>query len=170
MPRMRLLEFCGAAVLGFTFGISAAPAQEATNDKKFELKLSHWVPPTHPLQKAIEEWGADVEKASGGTITSTVFPSQQSARRSTITTWRATALPISLMSILAISRAGSRSSLRANCLFWSETPRAASARSTVVPQVRSGRDERREILLRFSWIPDVPFKTKKIVVRRTSGA
>ena len=77
MPRMRLLELCGAAVLGFTFGIGAAPAQEATNDKKFELKLSHWVPPTHPLQKAIEEWGADVEKASGGTITYKVFPSQQ---------------------------------------------------------------------------------------------
>ena len=22
-------------------------------DKTFELKLSHWVPPTHPLQKAM---------------------------------------------------------------------------------------------------------------------
>ena len=31
----------------------------------------------HPLQKAIEEWGADVEKASGGTIKYKVFPSQQ---------------------------------------------------------------------------------------------
>ena len=54
-------------------GASAAPAQ----DKTFELKLSHWVPPTHPLQKAMEEWGASVEKASNGTIKSKVFPSQQ---------------------------------------------------------------------------------------------
>src|SRR5262249_32932391 len=46
-------------------------------DKTFELKLSHWVPPTHPLQKAMEEWGASVEKASNGTIKSKVFPSQQ---------------------------------------------------------------------------------------------
>jgi hypothetical protein len=42
-----------------------------------QLKLSHWVPATHPLQKAMEEWGASVEKASGGTIKSTVYPAQQ---------------------------------------------------------------------------------------------
>jgi TRAP-type C4-dicarboxylate transport system substrate-binding protein len=35
------------------------------------------VPPTHPLQKQIEEWGADIEKASGGTIKYKVFPAQQ---------------------------------------------------------------------------------------------
>jgi TRAP-type C4-dicarboxylate transport system substrate-binding protein len=46
-------------------------------DKTIELKLSHWVPPTHPLQKAMEEWGASVEKASNGTIKSKIFPSQQ---------------------------------------------------------------------------------------------
>jgi hypothetical protein len=55
----------------------AAALPAAAQDKTFELKLSHWVPPTHPLQKAIEEWGADVEKASGGTIKYKVFPSQQ---------------------------------------------------------------------------------------------
>ena len=54
-------------------GTSVALAQ----DKTFDLKLSHWVPPTHPLQKAMEEWGASVEKASNGTIKSKVFPSQQ---------------------------------------------------------------------------------------------
>jgi TRAP-type C4-dicarboxylate transport system substrate-binding protein len=46
-------------------------------DKTFELKLSHWVPPSHPLQKALEEWGASVEKDSGGTIKYKVYPSQQ---------------------------------------------------------------------------------------------
>ena len=48
----------------------AASAQ----DKTFELRLSHWVPPSHPLQKALEDWGASVEKASNGTIKSKVYP------------------------------------------------------------------------------------------------
>ena len=46
-------------------------------DKTIELKLSHWVPPTHPLQKAMEHWGASVEKASNGTIKFRIFPAQQ---------------------------------------------------------------------------------------------
>ncbi|HEY7843935.1 MAG TPA: TRAP transporter substrate-binding protein [Bradyrhizobium sp.] len=54
-------------------GVSPALAQE----KNFELKISHWVPASHPLQKSLEDWGAAVEKASGGTITYKVFPAQQ---------------------------------------------------------------------------------------------
>jgi TRAP-type C4-dicarboxylate transport system substrate-binding protein len=57
--------------------LSVATSAALAQDKTFELKLSHWVPPTHPLQKAMEEWGASVEKASNGTIKSKVFPSQQ---------------------------------------------------------------------------------------------
>ena len=53
----------------------ALPA--AAQDKTFDLKLSHWVPPSHPLQKALEEWGASVEKASGGTLKYKVYPAQQ---------------------------------------------------------------------------------------------
>src|SRR3977135_1130533 len=60
----------GAALAALTVPASA-------QDKTFTLKLSHWVPARHPLQKAMEEWGASVEKASGGTIKSTVFPAQQ---------------------------------------------------------------------------------------------
>ena len=55
--------------------VSSAAAQG--RDKIFELKLSHWVPPNHPLQKALEDWGAAVEKASGGTLKYKVFPAQQ---------------------------------------------------------------------------------------------
>src|SRR5437660_10404451 len=51
---------------------SAAFAQ----DKTFELRLSHWVPPSHPLQKAMEDWGSSIEKASNGTIRFKVFPAQ----------------------------------------------------------------------------------------------
>src|SRR6201990_148076 len=46
-------------------------------DKMFNLKISHWVPASHPLQKALEDWGKSVEQASGGTIKSQVFPAQQ---------------------------------------------------------------------------------------------
>ena len=35
------------------------------------------MPASHPLQKSLEEWGAAVEKASGGTIKSRVYPAQQ---------------------------------------------------------------------------------------------
>src|ERR1051325_4838616 len=57
----------------FFFAAGAAAAQEKT----FELRMAHWVPPSHPLQKALEDWGASVEKASGGTIKYKVYPSQQ---------------------------------------------------------------------------------------------
>src|SRR5262245_39111171 len=61
-----------------TGAASIAIASSAlAQDKTFELKLSHWVPPTHPLQKAMEDWGASVEKASNGTIKYKIFPSQQ---------------------------------------------------------------------------------------------
>ena len=59
-----------ALLCGATTG---AIAQEKT----FDLKISHWVPPSHPLQKALEEWGASVEKDSGGTLHYKVYPSQQ---------------------------------------------------------------------------------------------
>src|ERR1700704_2894720 len=63
--------FYAAAML--ISGATGALAQEKT----FELKLSHWVPASHPLQKALEDWGAAVEKASGGTLHYKVYPAQQ---------------------------------------------------------------------------------------------
>src|SRR5664279_3439994 len=60
-----------AAALGGSAGIASA------QEKTFELKLSHWVPASHPLQKALEDWGAAVEKDSGGTLHYKVFPAQQ---------------------------------------------------------------------------------------------
>jgi TRAP-type C4-dicarboxylate transport system substrate-binding protein len=67
----------------FAAGLAAAaalllalPGAQAA-EKTFNLKISHWVPPSHPLQKALEGWGASVEKESGGTIHYKVYPSQQ---------------------------------------------------------------------------------------------
>jgi TRAP-type C4-dicarboxylate transport system substrate-binding protein len=62
--------YAAALLLG---GATGALAQEKT----IELKLSHWVPASHPLQKALEEWGAAVEKDSGGTLHYKVYPAQQ---------------------------------------------------------------------------------------------
>src|SRR4051812_16499008 len=69
----------GVGIRALTLGaILAAGATAAfAQDKTFELRLSHWVPPSHPLQKALEDWGASIEKASNGTIKYKVYPSQQ---------------------------------------------------------------------------------------------
>ena len=64
-----------SAVLALLVAAFVSPA--IAQEKTFELKLSHWVPASHPLQKALEDWGAAVEKASGGTIKYKVFPAQQ---------------------------------------------------------------------------------------------
>src|SRR6266496_2895759 len=61
--------------LALLLAASVTPA--VAQEKTFELKLSHWVPASHPLQKALEDWGAAVEKASDGTIKSRVYPAQQ---------------------------------------------------------------------------------------------
>src|SRR6516165_14291 len=63
------------ALLAVLLTALASPAM--AQEKTFELKLSHWVPASHPLQKALEDWGAAIEKASGGTIKYKVFPAQQ---------------------------------------------------------------------------------------------
>jgi TRAP-type C4-dicarboxylate transport system substrate-binding protein len=51
----------------------AAQAQ----DKPVMLKLSSWVPMQHPLNPSLQAWAEDIKKASGGTITATLFPSEQ---------------------------------------------------------------------------------------------
>jgi len=66
-----------APVCAAVFAAVMCGAPAHAQEKTFDLKISHWVPPSHPLQKALEEWGASVEKDSGGTIHYKVYPSQQ---------------------------------------------------------------------------------------------
>jgi TRAP-type C4-dicarboxylate transport system substrate-binding protein len=61
--------------LALLLAASVTPA--VAQEKTFDLKISTWVPASHPLQKAFEDWSAAVEKDSGGTIKSKVFPAQQ---------------------------------------------------------------------------------------------
>jgi TRAP-type C4-dicarboxylate transport system substrate-binding protein len=65
-----------ATALGAVLALGIAGSAVA-QDKPVHLKMGHWVPPAHPLQKAMEEWGKSVEKASNGTITFQVYPAQQ---------------------------------------------------------------------------------------------
>ena len=44
-----------AVLVASAAGLMIAPSATLAQDKTFDLKLSHWVPPTHPLQKAMEE-------------------------------------------------------------------------------------------------------------------
>jgi TRAP-type C4-dicarboxylate transport system substrate-binding protein len=77
MYQLRQAKVCGFAVLGLLLGFTLGLTTAAAQDKTFELKLSHWVPPTHPLQAAIQNWADDIQKESNGTITYKIYPSQQ---------------------------------------------------------------------------------------------
>jgi TRAP-type C4-dicarboxylate transport system substrate-binding protein len=61
--------------LGLIFALPLSPA--GAQDKEFHLKFSSWVPPAHPLNPALIAWGQDIEKETGGTVKSTMFPSEQ---------------------------------------------------------------------------------------------
>jgi TRAP-type C4-dicarboxylate transport system substrate-binding protein len=64
-----------AAVIACASVAAISPA--LAQDKTINLKISLWVPPAHPLVPATQAWAADIERASGGTIKATVFPSEQ---------------------------------------------------------------------------------------------
>src|SRR5438270_9741140 len=57
--------------------VAASVTPALAQDKTVNMKVSLWVPPAHPLVSATKAWAEDIEKASGGTIKSTVFPSEQ---------------------------------------------------------------------------------------------
>ena len=52
-------------------------ASALAQDKPVTLKMSSWVPPQHPLNPALQAWAEDVKKASNGTISATLFTSEQ---------------------------------------------------------------------------------------------
>ena len=62
-----------AVLLSTTLLATATVAQ----DKPVMLKMSSWVPAQHPLNPALQAWADDIKKASNGTITATLFPSEQ---------------------------------------------------------------------------------------------
>lgn len=70
---MSLRTILRAAALGALAWGGAARAADAP----VNLRLSFWVPPAHPLAVASKAWADDIAKESGGSLTVTVFPSEQ---------------------------------------------------------------------------------------------
>jgi TRAP-type C4-dicarboxylate transport system substrate-binding protein len=66
-------RWLGLCALALVCGAGSAFSQ----DKPVELKLSHWVPPQHPLHPALQAWADDIKKESNGTITAVIFPTEQ---------------------------------------------------------------------------------------------
>ena len=67
-------------VLALAFGLlgtSAMATSAMAQDKTVDLKISIWLPPAHPLVPATKAWADDIAKASGGTIKTAIFPSEQ---------------------------------------------------------------------------------------------
>jgi TRAP-type C4-dicarboxylate transport system substrate-binding protein len=64
-----------AVVGALAAGLLALPA--SAQDKTVDLKISIWLPPAHSLVPATKEWAQSIEKASGGTIKTAIFPSEQ---------------------------------------------------------------------------------------------
>ncbi len=65
-----------AALLALAAALTTAlPAQ--AQDKPVNLKMSSWVPAQHPLNPSLQAWADDIKKASNGSITATLFPSEQ---------------------------------------------------------------------------------------------
>jgi TRAP-type transport system periplasmic protein len=62
-----------AVAAALVLAVGAAQAQ----DKPVMLKLSSWVPAQHPLNPSLQAWADDTKKASNGSITATLFPSEQ---------------------------------------------------------------------------------------------
>ncbi len=70
---MRTIGIAAGVAALTLVSLSRAPAQDAP----VQLRLAHFVPPAHALHGSFEAWGAALKAASGGTITLTVFPSEQ---------------------------------------------------------------------------------------------
>ena len=71
MKHTRTRLFVAAALAALSFGTAQA------QDKPVMLKLASWVPAQHALNPALQAWADSLKAASGGTITSTLFPSEQ---------------------------------------------------------------------------------------------
>ncbi len=74
MNRVRYLSVVvvAAAAAGTLGGVSAQ-----AQDKPVNLRLSTWVPAQHPLNASLQAWADDLKRATGGSVSTTLFPSEQ---------------------------------------------------------------------------------------------
>jgi TRAP-type C4-dicarboxylate transport system substrate-binding protein len=78
MPSSRpITSHAARAALAFSAALALAAMPALAQDKPVNLKMSSWVPAQHPLNPSLQAWADDIKKASNGTITATLFPSEQ---------------------------------------------------------------------------------------------
>ena len=71
-PKLKTLAMAAAC----SVALVAPPAAQA-QDKPVILKLSSWVPAQHALNPALAAWAESLKKASGGSISATLFSGEQ---------------------------------------------------------------------------------------------
>lgn len=74
---IRFRSAAPALALAVASFCAALGAPALAQDKPVQLKLSSWVPAQHPLNPALQAWADDIKKASNGTLTAILFPSEQ---------------------------------------------------------------------------------------------
>ena len=72
--RCNIVDGCSPRPL---LALATGAANAQTAEKKINLKLSYWVPPSHLLTPGYKDWADEVTKLSNGSITVTLFPSSQ---------------------------------------------------------------------------------------------
>ena len=60
-----------------TAALALSLGSAQAQDKPVALKFASWVPAQHALNPALVAWGESLKAASGGTLTATMFPSEQ---------------------------------------------------------------------------------------------
>jgi TRAP-type transport system periplasmic protein len=71
------VKFSGLKSLIAAAALMASAVGASAQDQKFDLKLSSWVPPSHGMHPALNQWLESMNKASGGTLAGKLFPAQQ---------------------------------------------------------------------------------------------
>ena len=66
-----------ASIVAAALAAACLTLPAAAQDKPVQFRFAHWVPTSHPVHAAAEMWAESVRKASGGTITTTIYPAQQ---------------------------------------------------------------------------------------------
>ena len=54
----------------------STPIMTQAEEGPIQLRLSHWVPPSHPLEAAIQDWANDISSSSNHSIVSVIFPAE----------------------------------------------------------------------------------------------
>ena len=64
-------------LLAATLLVVASWSAHAQPDAPLELKVSHYLPPNHTVQKVLEDWAQEIEARSAGRLKLRLYPAAQ---------------------------------------------------------------------------------------------